>query len=181
MNYHPDWDRVTVAGGRKIVYCPDHPNAWKSGYVQVHRIVAEQKLGRLLLPTEIVHHRDENDFNNSPDNLVVTESHSTHGKIHGSIRTERSLVTLHCATCGGEIRRLRSRSPKARNYKRAFCNARCAGQTTGFQKGISIRYGAFSIRHGTAVAYNYHKCRCDLCRAFKAKEARDRRKALKSR
>ena len=36
-----------------------------------HRTVAEAKLGRPLLPNEIVHHRDENKRNNHPDNLEV--------------------------------------------------------------------------------------------------------------
>lgn len=46
------------------------------GYVKVngrheHRTVAEQKLGRALQPGEIVHHKDLNKKNNSPDNLEV--------------------------------------------------------------------------------------------------------------
>jgi hypothetical protein len=36
-----------------------------------HRVVAEQKLGRPLLPGEIVHHIDGDYLNNDPDNLEV--------------------------------------------------------------------------------------------------------------
>lgn len=36
-----------------------------------HRIVAEKMLGRPLKKNEIVHHKDENKRNNSPDNIVV--------------------------------------------------------------------------------------------------------------
>ena len=47
-----------------------------------HRIVAEQILGRKLLPGEIVHHLDGNKRNNHPDNIMVLESQSEHSKLH---------------------------------------------------------------------------------------------------
>lgn len=71
-------------GGRKLVkgyvylYRPDHPHATKQGYVSEHRLVMEQKLGRLLLPTEVVHHKDENTQNNAPDNLGLYASNAEH-------------------------------------------------------------------------------------------------------
>lgn len=46
-----------------------------------HRIVAEEKLGRALLPGEIVHHIDGNKKNNDPNNLVVT-TQSAHIREH---------------------------------------------------------------------------------------------------
>jgi len=46
-----------------------------------HRIVAEKILGRPLKKGEIVHHKDNNKFNNDPLNLMVM-SQSEHIKIH---------------------------------------------------------------------------------------------------
>lgn len=48
-----------------------------------HRVVMEQKLGRALLPGEIVHHVDHNKKNNHPDNLVVM-TQSEHAKLHST-------------------------------------------------------------------------------------------------
>lgn len=42
--------------------------------VYLHRIIAEQTLGRSLKIGEIVHHLDEDKTNNLPENLVVCSS-----------------------------------------------------------------------------------------------------------
>lgn len=47
-----------------------------------HRIVAEQKLGRKLLPGEVVHHIDGNIRNNNPENLMIFPSQKEHAEWH---------------------------------------------------------------------------------------------------
>lgn len=47
-----------------------------------HRIVAEQILGRELLPGEVVHHIDGNKRNNDPTNLMIFSSQAEHAAWH---------------------------------------------------------------------------------------------------
>jgi len=80
MQEQPMWK-----GGEKLMKgytyrrVPDHPNGTKHGnYVAVHCLVMEQKLGRYLLPTEVVDHIDGDIQNNHPDNLRVFANNAKH-------------------------------------------------------------------------------------------------------
>lgn len=87
----PHWKggRVVDAEGYVRVYRPDHPNAFASGYVYEHVVVASETLGRPLAAGEVVHHRDERRTNNEPANLEVHSGHSDHMKLHHEIRRTR--------------------------------------------------------------------------------------------
>ena len=67
--------QVSRDGGRKykLIHKPNHPNSTKAGYVREHRLKMEEKLGRYLKPTEVVHHIDGNSLNNSIGNLEILE------------------------------------------------------------------------------------------------------------
>lgn len=78
-NLHPGWK-----GGEKRVkgylylYLPSHPNATKQGYVSAHRLAMEQKLGRLLVPDEVVHHLNGMPNDNRLENLALFPDNAAH-------------------------------------------------------------------------------------------------------
>lgn len=64
------------------ILMPDHPFCNAQGYVYEHRIVMEEQLGRYLTDDELVHHVDLDPTNNVPENLVVLNGTSEHGRLH---------------------------------------------------------------------------------------------------
>lgn len=101
---------------------PDHPNRTKNNYVLLHRVIMENHINRLLLPTEIVHHIDGNKFNNDISNLRLMDS-KEHNRMHSS--TGRTIIYLICDNCGKKfVRELRQTK---KGYKHNFCCRRCSG------------------------------------------------------
>ena len=49
--------------------------------IDEHRHIMEEKLGRKLLPTEVVHQIDGNKLNNDPDNLQIM-TRAEHARLH---------------------------------------------------------------------------------------------------
>lgn len=71
MGLNIEWKYEYVDKQGYLVNCEDRNNKY-----HIHRKVMEEKLGRKLEPTEIVHHVDGNKLNNDPNNLELTDRKS---------------------------------------------------------------------------------------------------------
>uniref|UniRef100_A0A6M3LYJ9 Putative HNH endonuclease n=1 Tax=viral metagenome TaxID=1070528 RepID=A0A6M3LYJ9_9ZZZZ len=67
--------------GYVYIFAPEHPKADHNGYVKRATLAMEQKLGRLLLDGELVHHKGDSD-DDRPEMLEVKASQSQHAKDH---------------------------------------------------------------------------------------------------
>ncbi len=81
--------RILEEGKYVLIKRPDHPFADRHGYVREHRLVMEEKLGRYLAPTEVVHHKDGNPGNNSIENLELFHKNGDHLKHELAGRTPK--------------------------------------------------------------------------------------------
>lgn len=124
-NYFWQGGRCRDADGYILLKRPAHPYANNNGYVREHRLVMEHKLGRYLLPTETVHHKDEDHANNAIENLELYATNGAHLREHlldGSI--PRDPVT------GRLVRKPRSpsRDRRQRQAKPNLCPSRNDGR-----------------------------------------------------
>lgn len=101
------------------------------------RVLMESILGRPLLPTEDVHHKDENPRNNNLDNLEVID-HRAHTREHAinSDFAKRKYFSKNmiCPVCGQIfIWSEKSQANHARKKRVGgpFCSRSCAGKVTG--------------------------------------------------
>ena len=90
------------------------------GYAYQHRIVAERLLGRRLKQGEIVHHKDGNKQNNSPENLIVVGSNGEHYVFHrqnDSLQKPNEQNVLILCSCGcGQLLPKYDSSGRPRKY-----------------------------------------------------------------
>ena len=78
--------RLLRKDGYILLFRPDHPYADRDGYVLEHRLILEKEFGRILLPTEIVHHIDLDKQNNDPSNLKMFDNLGDHLAYHRRLR-----------------------------------------------------------------------------------------------
>jgi hypothetical protein len=74
--------------GYILAYVPLHPNAHKDGYVMLHTVLMERKIGRYLEPDEVVHHINHDRKDNRIENLLLMKKHD-HCSMHMKERYAR--------------------------------------------------------------------------------------------
>lgn len=67
--------------GYIAVYCPDHPNCNKEGYVLKHRLVMERAIGMFIPDGYVVHHINHVKDDNRIENLALV-TFSGHAALH---------------------------------------------------------------------------------------------------
>lgn len=85
---NPKWRGGTYSdSGYKMIHKPEHPNASSNGYIYIHHLIMEEKIGRFINKTdiskdkEVVHHIDGNKNNNDITNLSLMTV-GNHNKLH---------------------------------------------------------------------------------------------------
>lgn len=149
---------------------------------RLHRLVMENHLGRKLLPSEIVHHIDENKFNNDISNLEL-HSRQSHARLHSDGRKRpRNGRYVKCLVCGSQrwyCSNGKSKIPNERTYKCRKCFIATSKEA---KKKHHKKIEAFStggerlaIFKNTAAAARYF----EVCRAAVRAALKDSNKKIK--
>lgn len=123
---------ISVCKGGGYRYCrtdPPHPHRNARGLYPLHRVLVENRIGRLLEPGEHVHHKDHDRTNDDVGNLELT-THSAHAR-HHKVSHAPDPVEVPCGHCGKtlsmrpcDLRRRLSRSASGL----LFCDLVCSRQ-----------------------------------------------------
>lgn len=91
--------------------------------VLLHRHVVEQQLGRKLLRSEQVHHRNGDRYDNRPENLEVLDAAA-----HQALHKQKHPRVKSCAICGSEFT-----PPPTKRKRMEACSPAC-GYRLGWTK-----------------------------------------------
>lgn len=103
---HPFWKggRCVRAKGYVFVKADRHPNKDTNGYVAEHRLIMERRLGRLLMATEQVHHKNGITGDNRIENLELwTRSHPSGQRVSDKLQWAIDFVATYYANTAPTI------------------------------------------------------------------------------
>lgn len=78
-------NRIITEKGYVLIYCPSNPFS-KNGFILEHRLVVEEKIGRLLTKEETIHHIDGNKQNNDINNLFLFKNQKDHKSFENKVK-----------------------------------------------------------------------------------------------
>ena len=79
---------LSISNGYIQVKIGKHPMANKNGYIPLHRLIMQAKIGRLLKKGEIVHSKNGNTLDFRIDNLELVETLGKHNSQKKSMRED---------------------------------------------------------------------------------------------
>lgn len=124
----PIWniEKIVKKGDYLYAVVRGHPNATKHSYVLYHRVVMENKLGRLLDKNEVVHHVNGDKHDNRLSNLQLATK-AGHARQH-QLHIGRKMCELKCPECGCRFVREHRATHLVKGGRFTCCSARCRGK-----------------------------------------------------
>lgn len=134
------------------------------GRVLEHHLAWWQATGKIVPKGYVVHHKNGDGKDNRPENLECMPR-GAHTTKHCLIEPD---VALSCSFCNKKFMQLARvvRYKRRKGRQRFFCSSSCAARQ-GHEERLHGGKEPLPIRHGTPSGYNYRKCRCEECRAYK--------------
>lgn len=125
-----EYKNYVFTGKYLAILLPNHHMARVDGYVYIHQLQAEKKLGRKLHKGECVHHIDENKYNNDLDNLMIFKTIADHTAFHngadiyldGDVWVARPNKNLLCPICNKKYKDYHAKMCKSCHLEQLTAN-----------------------------------------------------------
>ena len=172
--YGTIFSMATLKFYRRVKAPPDYPGkTYNNGVCLLHHLVWWQNTGELVPDGFVLHHMNEDKFDNRFENLELL-SNSEHCRQHRGQKAPKEHLICPACGCEFELVARKARARKKQNDTDALC---CSFECGVRYRTVRLRAEKPSrvIKHGSPAAYGYHRCRCDACREWKRQDHLSRR------